>query len=184
MAFTGRVLTIAALLQIDLPAHTARLCDGAFVKWGADTFTGSDAVLGTIESAESFGEAIGDMAPGGKITFLPPPDVDSADLRDPEWQGARLRVWLAEVDRATGTVSGTPELSADLAFDTTALRFSRGSRKLDVELVSAAERLFLIHTGNALNDRFHEQCFAGETGMANATGQPRSTAWGTVAAGG
>jgi hypothetical protein len=183
MAFEGRVLTISALMQIDLPAHTVRLCDGGFVKWAADTFTSKDSVLGTVEAAEAFGERIGDEAPGGKITFMPPPAVDSADLKDPTWQGSRMRVWLAEVDRATGLVSGTPELTADLAVDTLSLRISRGQRKLDIEFVSAAERLFMVYRGNALNDRFHELCFSGETGMANATGQPRSTAWGTVKAG-
>lgn len=183
MPFEGRAITIAALLQIDLPGHTALLCDGGFVKWGADTFASLDSVLGTVESAEAFGERIGDEAPGGKVTFLPPPEVAAADLKDPDWQGSRMRVWLAEVDRETGAVSGTPELTADLAVDTLSLRIARGTRKLDVEFVSAAERLFMVYRGNALNDRFHKKCWPGETGMQNATGQPRSTAWGTVKAG-
>lgn len=180
MAFTGNVITIAALMQIDLPGRTVRMCDGAFVKWGADVFDCVDEDFGTIGSAETFEEKTGDEAPGGKLTFLPSSAADAASLSNPAYQGSRMRFWLAEMNPATGEVTGTPELTADLAIDTVTLKAGRGSRSVDVEFESAAKRLFMVMRGNALNDRFHQACYPGELGMANATGMPRSTAWGAA----
>lgn len=89
-----------------------------------------------------------------------------------------MRFWLGEYNPATGRVIGTPQLTADLAIDTVTLKRSKSSRSVDIEFESAAKLLFLVMRGNALADRFHQQCYAGELGMANATGMPRSSAWG------
>lgn len=178
MAFTGRVITLAALMQIDLPERTVRLCDGAFIYWGADKFDCVDEDFGTVKGAETFEEKTGDEAPGGKLTFLPTTAADATSLSNPAYQSSRMRFWLAEVDSESGTVVGTPELTADLAIDTVSLKASKGTREVDIEFESAAKRLFLVMRGQALSDRHHQQCFPGELGMANATGMPRSTAWG------
>ena len=58
------------------------------------------------------------------------------------------------------------------------LKRSRGTRTVDIEFESAAKRLFMVMRGNALNNRFHQSCYPGELGMVNATGMPRSRAWG------
>ncbi|WP_158014074.1 hypothetical protein [Sphingomonas sanxanigenens] len=166
-------------MEIALPGgRFIRLCDGGFVYWGPTLYESLDPDFGAIEAAETFEEKVGDEAPGGKVTFLPTSTAAAVDLSRPEYQGARMRFWLAEVDPNSGQIVGTPEQTADLAIDTTTLKLSKGERKLDVEFVSSAERLFLIYKGNALNDRFHQACYPGELGMANATGVPRSTAWG------
>lgn len=180
MAFTARVLTLIALMKIELPSREIRLCDGGFVYWNDDKYENIDELFGTIASAETFEEKTGDEAPGGKLTFLPPSSSAAASLTDPSFQGARMRFWLGELDPATGTIIGTPELTADLAIDTATLKVSKGSRSVDVEFESAAKRLFMVMRGNALNDRFHQACYPGEKGMANATGMPRSTAWGAA----
>jgi hypothetical protein len=155
-----------------------RLCDGAFVKWGSDTFECVDEDFGAIGSAEAFEEKTGDEAPGGRLTFLPSSAADAASLSDPSYQGSRMRFWLAEVNPETGIVAGTPELTADLAIDTVTLKAGKGTRAVDIVFESAAKRLFMVMRGNALNDRFQQLCYAGELGMSNATGMPRSTAWG------
>lgn len=180
MAFTGRVLNLIALMKIELPARTVRMCDGGFVYWGAEIFDCFDEQFGTIGSAETFEEKTGDEAPGGKITFLPPSSAAGIALNNPALQGSRMRFWLGEYDRATGYVIGSPELTADLAIDTTTIKISKGARSVDVEFDSAAKRLFMVLRGNALNDRFHQACYPGELGMANATGMPRSSAWGAA----
>lgn len=176
--FEGRAIYPVALMEIALPDRTVRLCDGGFIIWDGETFDCADPQFGTIKSAESFSEKTGDEAPGGKVTFLPPSAVAMAALSNPAFQGSRIRVWLGEYDPATGHVVGMPELTADLAIDTVTPKAGRGTREVDVEFESAAKRLFMVMRGNALNDRFHQQCYAGEKGMANATGMPRSTAWG------
>lgn len=180
MALAAKILTLAALMQIDLPSRTVRLCDGGFVLWGADKFDCVDEDFGVVGSAEGFEEKTGDEAPGGKLTFLPSTAADAAALSNPAYQGARMRFWLAEVGQATGAVIGTPELTADLAIDTVTLKLGKGTRAVDMEFESAAKRLFMVMRGNALNDRFHQACCPGEKGMANATGMPRSSAWGAA----
>ncbi|KKW93865.1 hypothetical protein YP76_04200 [Sphingobium chungbukense] len=180
MAFTARVLTLVALMKIELPDHDVRLCDGGFVYWAGEKYDCIDDLFGTVSAAETFEEKTGDEAPGGKLTFLPPSSSAATALTDPSFQGARMRFWLGELDAATGSVTGTPELTADLAIDTATLKVAKGSRSVDIEFESAAKRLFMVMRGNALNDRFHQACYPGEKGMANATGMPRSTAWGAA----
>lgn len=178
MAFTGHALTLVALMKMELPDRTIRMCDGGFVYWDGELYDSVDDLFGTIASAESFEEKTGDEAPGGKLTFLPPSTASGAALSNPAMQGSRMRFWLAEVESSSGTVIGAPELTADLAIDTVTPKASKGRREIDVEFESAAKRLFLVMRGQALSNRFHQQCFPGEMGMANATGMPRSTAWG------
>lgn len=180
MPFTGRVLHLVALMKIELPDREVRMCDGGFLYWGADLYDCFDEVFGTIGGAETFEEKTGDEAPGGKLTFLPPSASAGALLANPAYQGSRMRFWLGEYDPVTGYVVGTPDLTADLTIDTATVKASRGMRAVDIEFESAAKRLFMVLRGNALNDRFHQSCYPGELGMANATGMPRSTAWGAA----
>jgi len=178
MAFTGRVIHPVALMEITLPDRTVRLCDGGYLYLGSDLYDCVDQDFGTVKSAESFEERTGDEAPGGKLTFLPRSSASATALSQPEYQNSRMRFWLGEYDPATGHVVGTPELTADLAIDTVTLKRSKGTREVDIEFESAAKRLFMVMRGNALNDRFHQSCYPGEMGMANATGMPRSRAGG------
>lgn len=180
MAFTGRVLHLVALMKIELPGRDVQMCDGGFLYWGSDLYDCFDELFGTIGSAESFEEKTGDEAPGGKLNFLPPSASAGASLANPAYQGARMRFWLGEYDPVTGRVVGTPELTADLAIDTVMVKAARGTRSVDIEFESAAKRLFMVMRGNALNNRFHQACYPGELGMSNATGMPRSTAWGAA----
>lgn len=180
MAFTGRVLHMMELVKIELPSREVRLCGAGFTYWGDDLYDSFDPLFGTIGSAESFEEKTGDEAPGGKMTFFPPTTSAGTALTDPALQGSRMRFWLAEYDPFTGRVVGSPELTADLSIDTSTVKVSGGTRTVDVEFESAARRLFMVMRGNALNDRFHQACYPGEKGMANATGMPRSTAWGAA----
>lgn len=180
MAFTGRVLHLVALMRIELPGRTVRMCDGGFIYWGVDLYDCIDELFGTIGGAESFEEKVGDEAPGGKLSFLPPSASAGAALSNPAFQGARMRFWLGEYDPMTGRIIGTPDLAADLSIDTATVKASRGARVVDIEFESAAKRLFMVLRGNALNDRFQQSCYPGELGMSNATGMPRSTAWGAA----
>lgn len=178
MAFEGKEITIAGLAKIELPGHTIQLCDGAFVVWGADTYTAKDSVFGTIESVEPVSEAISDEAPGGRLTLLPPDLSDAGDLFRSDAQGSTIRFWIAEVDAADSSVIGTPELLFHGLVDTLGLRIGRQGRSVDVELMAAAERLFMIREGNVLSSRFHNLAWAGEKGFDHATGAGATVAWG------
>lgn len=176
--------TMAGLIRIDLPEKTLLLCDGAFVIWGSDIYRSTDDDFGAIGSVETPEEGVGDELPAMRMTFLPKSTAAAVDLAQPEFQGCRVRMWIAEVDEATAEVIGTPTLMFDGQVDAAELVIDRGSRALEMDIVPAAERLFLIDEGNTLSPRFHKLLFPGELGEDNATGVGVGVAWGTASASG
>lgn len=182
MAFEGRIITVTGLAKFELPGLTLRFSDGAVILWDGESYQAKDADYGTIEGIDEAEETVGDEAPGGKLVFLPKDEDAAADLSDPTFQGARMRFWFAEVDRATGEVIGTPEPIGDMRLDTTTLRLSLGKLALDMDYVTSAERLMNVSDGNVLSARFHKKVWAGELGLDNATGQQLTKAWGVAAA--
>ena len=178
MAFEGRIITLAGLAKIELPSYTIRLCDGGFVIWGADTYRSKDAVFGTIESVEPVSEGIGDEAPAGKLTLLPPDVSDAGELFRSDAQGSRIRFWMAEVDPADSTVIGTPELQFDGLVDTITLRVGRQGRFVDIDFMAEAERLFMTREGNVLSSRFHNEAYPTEKGFDFTTGAAVQVPWG------
>lgn len=172
-----RVLLVG-LIKIELPSRTLRLCDGGFLNVGAEQYSSSDADFGTIGGVESLEEGVGDEVPAGRLTFLPQSNAAAVTLSAPTMQGSRMRFWIAEVDEATGTIVGTPDLQADMQLDLTTLVVGRGTRRLDMNFVSRLERLFKINEGNSLNPRFHKTVWPGELGEDNATGLSQTVAWG------
>jgi hypothetical protein len=116
------------------------------------------------------------------LTFSPAPDADPYALNSPDLQGTRLRMWIAEVDGDTGAVVGTPDQVLDSIVDVPRLRLQRGGMQLETDIVSRAERLFLINEGNVLSGEFHRRLYPSETGLNNAIGVPTVVAWGVVGA--
>lgn len=178
MPLADPIVLLAGLVEIALPARTVRLADGGFVRWGVDTYPGEDPDFGTVGSVASVGEAVADEAPAGRLTLLPPESASAAALFQAEAQGSAIRFWLAEVDRATASVTGSPELLFDGMVDQLTLRLDKGERSVDIDFVAAAERLFHVREGNALNSRFHQLAWPGELGFDHATGMQRAVPWG------
>jgi hypothetical protein len=178
MALSDQAITLAGLCEIVLPSRTVRLCDGALLSWGGNSYTTEDAEFGVIESIDAVTEAVSDEAPSGKMTMLPPEGVDAADLVQPDVQGSAMRFWLAEVNQATGAVVGTPELLFSGFLDTITLRSGRTRRAVEIEFISEAERLFHVKEGNVLSSRFHQLAWPGELGFDHATGVPALVPWG------
>lgn len=179
MSFDAAKMMLAGLVKIELPGDTLRLCDGGFVYFDGEKYASSDPEFGSIESVESLEENVGDEAPGGRLTFLPKSTAVAATLSQPEFQGSRMRFWMVRVDEATGTASDS-ELIGDMELDTTRLRVGRGTRRLEMEFISIADRLFLTYEGNVLSPRFHRSVWSGEAGLDNATGVPVTVAWGVA----
>lgn len=172
-------ITLSGLIKIELPEATLLLCDGGFVIWGGDTFFNTDPVFGSIGAIEPLSEGVGDSAPALRLTFLPASTAAAADLSQPSWQGSRVRMWIAEVNLSTNAVIGTPDLMFDGQTDSTELVIGKGKRELVMDVVSSAERLFVIDEANTLSDRFHKSLYPGERGEENATGVGVGVAWGT-----
>lgn len=177
MPFEAANLMLVGLVKIELPGQDIRICDGNFIYFNAEKYESSDADFGSIEAVEAMQESVGDEAPGGRLSFLPASAAAAGTLSQPEYQGSRMRFWLASVNEATGLVIDA-ELVADMELDTTTLRGAKGQRLLDMEFVSVAERLFNTNEGNVLSSRFHETVWTGELGFDNATGVPNQVAWG------
>lgn len=177
MPFDQAKQLLAGLVKIELPDQDIRLCDGGFVYFGGEKYTSSDPDFGSIEALDAVEESSGDEAPSGRLTFLPSSSAAAATLSQPEYQGSRLRFWLARVDEATGTVVES-ELAGDMQLDTTELRVGLRTRRLEMGFVSSADRLFNLQEGNVLSPRFHRSVWAGEQGLDNATGVPVTVAWG------
>lgn len=177
MAFDTPDIMLVGLLKIELPGDTIRLCDGGFIYFAAEKYESSDTDFGSVESMEALTENIGDEAPAGRLTFLPASAASAATLSQPEYQGSRMRFWIGTVNASTGVIVDT-ELIADMELDTTKLVVGMGTRKLEMECIAIAERLFNINEGNVLSPRFHKYVWPGELGLDNATGVPLQIAWG------
>lgn len=178
MALSDNVILIAGLCQIDLPGRTIRLCDGAFVNWGGNLFESQDTTFGTIDSVDQITESVGDEAPAGKLTLLPPSVASAIDLFLPTAQGSAMSFWLAEVSPTTGNVIGTPDKQFSGFLDNLKLSVGRSRRTVDMEFMSQAERFFWTKEGNVLSPRFHKTVWPGELGLDFATGVQLAVPWG------
>lgn len=175
--------TLAGIIRVDLPEDIVRLADGGIVYFGGEAYRSDDPLFGTLLSASGLSEGVGDEIPGGEIVFRPPSDVAASEINRGDFQGARLRMWIAEIDGDTGAIVGAPEQEVDGQIDVTTLRHAREGRTLNLVFVSRCERLFIINEGNGLNGSFHRKVWPGERGLDNATAVSTSFAWGTISAG-
>lgn len=176
-----RNYSICHLIQIDLPAYTARMTAGGMIKWGSFTFLPRDTLLGVIDAVETMEEGISADVPAFDITFLPPGDVDPGTLAQPGWQKCRARFWEADYDPATGTVVGSPTMLVDGLIDQASLTLRGGRVELPMTIISALERLFEGNIGNAMTPLWHKSVWPGETGHDEATGLSIPVAWGAEA---
>lgn len=173
-----RVLLVA-LMEVALPSHTIRLCDGGFLDWPAvGMFTGSDSVFGTVGGVGAIADSVADEAPANNITMLPPNTAGAAALASADAQGSVMKFWLAEANLTTGLITGTPELLFTGVLETMSLRIDKGERAVEIEYASEAERLFSISEGNVFSPRWHKYIWPGETGWDHATGVSVNVAWG------
>ena len=173
-------VTLCGMLLLERPGQMVALCDGGFVPWNGETYRSAHPVFGTVAGFESLTEGVGDEAPAGKVTFLPPSLAAAVQLSQPGYQGARLRLWIAEIDEATGRPIGQPDQMADWQTDKTVLRRSTGWRALDMVCVTRSQRLMIRNDGNALSTAAHQRIYPNERGHDNAVGMEVEVAWGVA----
>lgn len=178
MALGDDVIWLAGLIEMQLPTGTVRMSDCAAVKWGATLYDGVDANFGSVAAIGDIEEVIADELPSWAITFNPPDDTSAVTIASPEYQGARIICHLAEIDPATGMVTGTPDLVFDGIIDVPTLRMGRGSRSVEFSVVGRTDKLLLLREGNTLSTAFHSSVWPGELGFDNATGIQLTRAWG------
>jgi hypothetical protein len=170
---------LIGLCKIELPGsyEDVLLCDGGFIVFDGDTYRSKDPVFGTIGSVQAMQEGVGNEVPALEMVLLPPGTSEPGDLTDPGWQTSRVRFWIGEYDVDTGALDGTPDVIFDGQLDRTMLTVGT-SRELAISIVSLAERLFELNTGNSLNPTWHKSVWPGELGHDNATGLSIPVAWG------
>lgn len=173
---------LAGLMKLELPDRPILLCDGGVLAWNGDVYAGADPDFGTIAGFEALTEGVGDEAPAGTITMLPPSTAAAAEISRPGYQGSRLRLWIAEVNADTGAIIGEPDLQCDWQLDRTTLRIGRGVRELELGCVTRSQRLLARSEGNVLSSSFHARLYPGERGHDNAVGLEASFAWGVASA--
>lgn len=172
---------LTGLAEIVLPARTIRLCDGGAIRWGAIDFTSEDTEYGTIGSIDRLEEGVGVEVPALQVTMLLPGPGAAASIAAPGNQSAPARFWLADYNRATNRVVGTPTMLFDGLIDQLRFSVDQGACEIGATIVSRLERLFEANTGNSLNPAWHKSIWPGETGHDNATGLSRPVAWGVEA---
>jgi hypothetical protein len=173
-------ILLSGLMKMELPGRPVLLCDGGFVIWGDDVYLGEDPDFGTLAGFEALSEGVGDEAPAGALTMLPRSTAAAVTLSKPGYQNSRIRLWIAEVDEATGMVVGVPDLQADWQLDRTTLKLGAGTRSLELGCVTRSQRLLARNEGNFLSSAFHSRIYPGERGHDNATGLEANFAWGAA----
>lgn len=174
------VITLVSFLKIELPGRDVRLCDGGFIYFDGEKYDAIDDDLGTAVASAGFASGAGDQMPSGMIAFLPASTAAAADLSAPAMQFSRVRLWCGPVG-ADGKTVAAAQLLFDGLIDTTELVAERGTRTLEIGVISRGQRLLSRNRGNTCTPRFHQSIWPGEKGFDNAgfTGQ---VAWGAEAA--
>ncbi|NJC06510.1 hypothetical protein GGQ97_002303 [Sphingomonas kaistensis] len=177
--FEASRVGLIALLEIEHPVATIRLCDGGFLNWPSrGTFVSRDPAYGVLGSVDPAGESVGDEAPGGRFSLLPPSPATAVSLARADAQGSPIRMWMAEANPDTGALIGAPELLFVGMIDTVSISLGRSAAEVTIEYVSEAEKLFMINEGTVLSQASHQRAWPGELGLAYATNVPLAVPWG------
>jgi hypothetical protein len=169
-ALNGSSIRQFVAVRIELPSHTLNLIDGSAaitfpVGGTATTFTGSDPIFGTIAAIGSVAEQMAMDSPTLSVSLFPASSNAIGELCNPVNQGAAVYVWWGIVNEATGVPVGEPELLWLGRFDTAKPNLGLGQQLVEIETVSAFDRLFAAEEGARLNGVWHRIIWAGETGL-------------------
>jgi hypothetical protein len=157
-------------VRIELPSHTINLIDGsAAITFAVDgdpvTFTGADPIFGTISAIGSVAEQMAAQAPTLSVGLFPATAAAIGELCNPLNQGAPVSVWWGLVNENTGTTIGEPELLWLGRYDTAKPTLSLNTQSVEIETVSAFDRLFAAEEGARLNGVWHRTVWPNETGL-------------------
>lgn len=170
---------VVGLCRIDAPGGVViRLSEGSEIKWGAETYYSLDPSFGALAAVDALEEGQGVEVPAMQLTLLPLSISSAASLLQPGAQQSRVRVWVAEYNPYSATVSNSGDPLFDGFLDQASLVHGSEGLELRAQVVANTERLFELNIGNSLNATFHKSIWPGETGEDNATGLSRPVAWG------
>ena len=157
-------------IRIELPSATINLLDGnGMVRFPVGgvmtTFTGSDQNFGTLTFLGAVSEQIAQESPTFSVSLSPHTPTGIGQLCQPENQGSPVHVWFGTVNEATGAANGDPELLWSGRFDTAKLSSGDNVQTVEIDTVSAFDRLFAAEENTRLNGVWHRSIWPGETGL-------------------
>lgn len=153
-ALRGPSPLVFTAAKIELPSRTLRLLDcSAVLTVNGEAFAGEDDAFGSLGAVESVSDGLGNEAPTLRLLLLPRSNVATAEAAAPTAQGSPVTIWFGVVTNPTtgATVTGDPVFVGEL--DTARLSVGE-SRALQLDVVSAWERLFDGNEGARLNPSF------------------------------
>lgn len=168
------------LLKIELPERDILLNDGGVTTWDGDTYRATDTSVGSIASVGAITEGVGGEIPALEIEFKPPSSAAMTELTVGCFRQSPLTLYLAEYDKETGLVVGTPEARWRGNLDKARVAYALRELSINLEATPQLETMFFKDNGNGLSSSFHKALYPGETGHDNATGLQISTYWGVA----
>jgi hypothetical protein len=141
-------------------------------------FLGDDPTYGVLAALEPVTDGMGDQAPALRVTINPKTADAGAELAGQDMQGKTVLVWLAALDRTTGTSIDAPVLVYAGEVDQGVVTVGQGTRAVALDTVSVWERLFDNDDAVRLTNAYHQKCWPGETGFEFVTAVARQLPWG------
>lgn len=148
------------------------------------TFTGRDPVFGAVSYIGALSEQVAQESPTFSFGLMPPTDNAIATLCAPQNQGSSIRVWFGLFNDATGATIGQPEMLWSGRMDTASVTSAAESQFVEIESVSAFDRLFAAEENARLNGVHHRSIWPNETGLDFVISGLRQPVWGVDGASG
>lgn len=176
LAKIGLRAAIAVKIEIE---PEIRIFDGSgIINLNSETYEGVDDLFGTLGGLETITEALSNRAPTVSLSLLIPDETAIANLLQPENQNSLVSVYFAVIDYATSTSIGSPELLWKGRLDTASITASENSHTVELNTVSAFDRLFAVDEGARLNSIWHNRIWPNETGLDRQIAGLRKVYWG------
>lgn len=178
-------LEVFVAVEIALPVHTVRLMSGSgslsfLVDGSPATFSGEDAVAGTLSSLSQVEESIATEAPRFQISLMPPTTGGIADLASPLAQGSLVRAWAGTVNLDNGAVSIEPIFTGFL--DVVRETVTETARYVEVDCGTGFEYLQIFAEGMRWTDAAQREVWPDDDGLAHIASAGNFPMWGVEAA--
>jgi hypothetical protein len=175
-AMQGQSLRWFTAIQIALPAtdsytaYNINLIDGIGVvtfpvNTVSTTFTGTDAVFGSLYNYSQISASVASEAPHVTITLMPPNETAIGQLNQPTYQGARTKIWIGLINVATGALDGAPKMVFAGMLDVAKTTVNQNQQLIELDIASGFERMFAANEGDRLTSVYHNTTYPGETGF-------------------
>ncbi len=155
-----------------------RLLDGGgTLFFDGATWVGLDETYGVLSAIEAIGDGIGDEVPAVSLSILPKDNAATAVLGAATMQGKAVRFLVGCIDGA-GQVIADPYTIFTGEVDVPTITAGEKALTVELEVVSASERLFETEEGARLSDAFHQAIWPGEDALFAVTGVEETIYWG------